>query len=283
MKAFSKVSLVSVVAVLATLVPLGLGGSAAWANTCEQHTGSAYLDICGVDFTAQSGTTFNGVVAHYVQNCTTDRELICIFEADIDWGDGTTSHVAQPGTGGGTKSVDLYATHTYSVPGYYTVTVLAEEVATTCRDVGCTEFRSGTATADAVVGPLAELGISMSGPATAKTNTNARYDITVRNAGPWAAANVVLTNPLPYGTKFVSATVSQGDCTPLPVVGSQQGTITCSLGSVADNATATATITLKVTGRAGRGVINNTARVSTDTYDPNTGDNTASVSTQPTK
>src|SRR5262249_13313897 len=58
---------------------------------------------------------------------------------------------------------------------------------------------------------------------------------TVTNNGPATATNVQLTDTLPAGSTFVSATASQGSCTGAAVV-------VCSLGSLAKGASATVTI-----------------------------------------
>jgi uncharacterized repeat protein (TIGR01451 family) len=60
--------------------------------------------------------------------------------------------------------------------------------------------------------------------------------IVITNAGPGAALSVVLTNPLPAGASFVSATSTVGTCS------FAGGVTTCLLGDLASNATATVTI-----------------------------------------
>ena len=96
------------------------------------------------------------------------------------------------------------------------------------------------------------------------------YTITVSNGGPDAAADVRVTDAVPAGTAFVSATPSQGSCA------NSAGTVTCELGTLA-NGTA-ATVTLTVTANQG-GAISNTASVSADADDPNNGNNSDAEST----
>src|SRR5262245_46632514 len=62
------------------------------------------------------------------------------------------------------------------------------------------------------------------------------YSITVTNNGPLGATGVTVTDPLPNGVTFGSASLSQGSC------GQAAGTVTCNLGSLANGAQATATI-----------------------------------------
>ena len=83
------------------------------------------------------------------------------------------------------------------------------------------------------------------------------YEITVGNAGPDAAPGVVVSDPLPPGLQFISATSSQGDC-------SGTDTIVCNLGTVASGAGATVTVTAQATST---GSLDNQAWVSTDAAD----------------
>ena len=58
---------------------------------------------------------------------------------------------------------------------------------------------------------------------------------TVGNNGPAAATNVLLTDTLPTGVNFLSATTSQGSC-------SGTSTLTCALGSLASGARYTSSV-----------------------------------------
>ena len=108
------------------------------------------------------------------------------------------------------------------------------------------------------------------------------YTITIANTGPDAASNIVLTDPLPPNTTFVSyGTGASGVvCTTPPVGGT--GTITCPFApaqaSVASGVSFQFVIQLQVV--AGNvPTIDNTATVSSDTPDPDTTNNSATVST----
>ncbi|MBI2928089.1 MAG: DUF11 domain-containing protein, partial [Verrucomicrobia bacterium] len=67
------------------------------------------------------------------------------------------------------------------------------------------------------------------------------YTLTLTNTGPAAATAVVLTDPLPAGVRFESATLSQGSHT---VAGN---TVTCNVGTLAAGAEATITLVVTVT------------------------------------
>lgn len=114
-------------------------------------------------------------------------------------------------------------------------------------------------------GPVADVSITKTGPATARPSTPIAYTITVSNAGPQTASNVVVTDTIPAGTTFLSATPSQGTC-------SGTSTVTCNLGAIA--AGGSATITLIVQAPATPGTVTNTATVTnTPETDPNAGNN----------
>src|SRR5262249_53428743 len=98
---------------------------------------------------------------------------------------------------------------------------------------------------------------------------NLVYTLTVKNQGPGAATGVTVSDPLPVGTSYVSSVASQGLCL------NGSGTVTCSIGNLANGATAQITITVTVTKP---GAIVNTATVTGNETDPSTANNTASVS-----
>jgi uncharacterized repeat protein (TIGR01451 family) len=105
----------------------------------------------------------------------------------------------------------------------------------------------------------------------APTGRNLTYMLTVTNNGSDAASGVSLTDQLPPSMTFVSATTSQGTCTPLA------GTVTCSLGTLASGASVTVEIVV-TPGSAGR--ITNTASVTASTPDPSALNNTDSEDTK---
>jgi len=126
--------------------------------------------------------------------------------------------------------------------------------------------------------PAADLSLSIAGPATAKSKAQVTYVLTVRNKGPQAATNVVLTDYLPYGTQFTSVGTSQGSCTTPGKGGS--GKVTCNLGDIANGGDSSSGVTMKITARSTQSNINNVATVSSDIEDPNLLDNSASFTTQ---
>ena len=93
---------------------------------------------------------------------------------------------------------------------------------------------------------------------------NLTYTLTVTNLGP-SAASVTVTDALPAGVTFVSATPSQGTCA------NASGTVTCNLGTL--NSNANATVAIVVTPNTG-GSITNRATAGSGVTDPNPANNT---------
>ncbi len=91
------------------------------------------------------------------------------------------------------------------------------------------------------------------------------YNLTVANAGPGAASAVVVTDPLPGNTTYVSNTCAA------TVAGN---TLTWNVGALANGANATCGIVVRV---AAPGPINNTASVASSTTDPVPGNNSSTA------
>jgi uncharacterized repeat protein (TIGR01451 family) len=97
------------------------------------------------------------------------------------------------------------------------------------------------------------------------------YTLTLTNNGPADATDVTLTDTLPAGVTFGSATPSKGSC---PESGDTR--VRCDLGSLAPDASAT--VEVVVTPDLA-GTLTNTASVDGEPNDPNPANNTAEEST----
>lgn len=104
------------------------------------------------------------------------------------------------------------------------------------------------------------------------------YRLVVSNNGPQDVTNVVVTDELPAGVTFQSATPAAANCQ------ESAGTVTCDIGALAAGASFTAD--LNVTAPASSGVIINSASVAHELLEVNLADNVATtavlVSANPT-
>ncbi len=92
------------------------------------------------------------------------------------------------------------------------------------------------------------------------------YTAIVTNNGPNNATGVMLTDILPAGVTFVSATSTRGSCS------QANGTVTCNLWDLGNGASAVITI---VVMPASVGTLNNTASIAANVIDPNGNNNSA--------
>ena len=119
---------------------------------------------------------------------------------------------------------------------------------------------------------LVDLVVTKSGsPATQELGAgNITWTIVVTNNGPDADTGVTITDPMPNGNTFVSATTTQGTCT-------GGGILTCDIGPMAAGASVTITL---ITTPSATGTQTNTAAVSGDKPESNTDNNHATASVE---
>ncbi|MRR17553.1 MAG: DUF11 domain-containing protein [Deltaproteobacteria bacterium] len=99
---------------------------------------------------------------------------------------------------------------------------------------------------------------------------NLTYTITATNNGPGATTTTTVTDVLPAGVTFVSATSSRGSC-------SGTSTVNCNLGAMASGASAT--ITLVVKTEAANAALSNTVTIASNLTDPVPANNSATTTT----
>jgi uncharacterized repeat protein (TIGR01451 family) len=160
----------------------------------------------------------------------------------------------------------------------YTASLAAADVAAETADGGTPARLSATAPAGtiwpgATVTLRAYVDLSVAqvdSPDPALVGQNVTYAVTVRNGGPDDAAHLQLTDTLPAGVAFVSATASQGAC-------ARAGSaVTCDLGNLASGATTTATLVVRPTAS---GTLSNRAEVKATEIDGSTANNAATEAT----
>ncbi len=170
-----------------------------------------------------------------------------------------------------------------------TVLVSATIAATTTGNITNSVTVSGGGTGDLPAGntasvvtpltPMVDVAIAKTGPATAVpgSTTNISYTLTVTNAtGPSAATNVTVTDTLPTGVTFQSATLNGAAVT--PTIAGQVLTFTIPTIAVGSTGNQTIVINARVADTALTGTIVNNSTV-TATGDSNPNNNTASFTT----
>ena len=178
----------------------------------------------------------------------TNTSLGTITNCFWDFGDGATSN-----------TLAASVLHTYSVTRTDTVTLVAS---------GPLGANTNTRPNYIIVTNIvlqADLALSKSSsPNPVPVGQPLTYTITVTNAGFADAQSVTVTDMLPAGVTFVSATPSQGTCTNL------NGTVSCNLNTLpnSSNAVVSILVTPQVVG-----TITNTAVATSATSDPNSTNN----------
>lgn len=119
-------------------------------------------------------------------------------------------------------------------------------------DIGAFEFGDAD---------LALTGSAVPAPTTLQVGHSTTLMLAVSNAGPVPATASTVTLALPAGLKLISSSAGQGSC----------AGATCSLGTLADNASTTATYVVQATTL---GTFTATATVATTSSDPDASNNT---------
>jgi uncharacterized repeat protein (TIGR01451 family) len=129
--------------------------------------------------------------------------------------------------------------------------------------------------------PKSDLRLTKSGtPNPVVAGTNLTYTLTVSNNGPSTAQNVTIKDVLPAAVVVASVTPGAGNsCTP-GVPGDALQPLTCNMGTLANGASESVTLVVTVLASTPAGTtLLNQATASSDSVDPNNGDNKASAST----
>ena len=122
--------------------------------------------------------------------------------------------------------------------------------------------------------PSADIVVSKSSDEAVALGGQITYTVSVYNAGPDDAVNIVLTDAIPAHTTFVSASTNTGS------VSFDGTTITVDVGTLAFDTTAIATLVVRVDQNTPRGtIISNTVNGSSDTPDPDPSNDSATAQT----
>jgi uncharacterized repeat protein (TIGR01451 family) len=155
-------------------------------------------------------------------------------------------------------------TSTFNVPANYAGGAI-NNTATVSSATTDLNSSNNSSTATVLLGAVADVRVTKSGPATLVEGAPLVYTIAVTNSGPAAASNIVVSDPTPPGLLFVS---NSGACvTPFP----------CTIASLNANQTATITATYTNQYPAG-GVVVNEVSI-TSAADPQQGNNKSTATT----
>jgi uncharacterized repeat protein (TIGR01451 family) len=127
-------------------------------------------------------------------------------------------------------------------------------------------------TASTCVQAVVDLSITKSGSPASQTlgDGNITWTMVVTNNGPSADTGVKITDPMPTGNTFVSATTTQGTCTGGAI-------LNCTIGNMAAGASVTITL---ITTPTVAGTQTNTVAVSGDRPETNTANNQATATVE---
>lgn len=133
-----------------------------------------------------------------------------------------------------------------------------------------------------VVNTQADVQVSKTGPALATAGTDVTYTLSITNAGPSVASNVVISDITSQFTTFVSVTQLSGAAvfttTSVPPVG-QAGTFSATTATMQPNDTATFSFVVHLVSSAPNGgTLFNTVTGFTSTFDPAQSNNFFTVS-----
>ncbi len=171
-------------------------------------------------------------------------------------------------------------TATFLVPLGYTTPDPIINTATVSATTTDPTPGNNSATAQTSVG--ADLSLTkVAAPSPVAAGALLTYTLVSTNNGARDAVDLVITDAMPTGTSFVSASTSTGGACTTPAVGATTGTTTCTwAGATPMGTTRTLTLIVKVDPAAAAGsTVTNTASTSSSTNDPNLSNNSASTTT----
>lgn len=225
---------------------VGVGGRATYTLSV---TNNGPLDVIGVevDDNLPTGLTLatTGNPGSIAANVTANRDFI--------W---TVGNLANGQTATVNVIVDVASTFTPATGVTNTATIAVDRL-TGFTD---TNTANNTASSQVTVEPRYDLLITKDdGVTTVAAGQQYSYTITVNNAGPSAATNVVISDTLPAGIQFVSATSNSAS------IGSATGqAYSATIASLASGETRTITLTVRALASATGTTVVNTATVTAD-------------------
>jgi uncharacterized repeat protein (TIGR01451 family) len=182
---------------------------------------------------------------------------VCAVPSDISWASVTPASGTT--TGGSSSTVQVTFDSTGLGAGVYTGTL--------CISSNAANSPLVTVPLTLTVDDNADLGLTKTAPVTVTVGDTFTYTLDVTNTGPATALTATVTDNLPAGVTFVSASAGCSEA---------GGVVSCDLGDLASGGSATVEIvvTADVTG-----TLTNTASVTSASPDPVTSNNSDSTDT----
>jgi uncharacterized repeat protein (TIGR01451 family) len=167
---------------------------------------------------------------------------------------------------GGTETFRLVVHVNANVTSGTSLTDTASVSSTTADS----NLANNTASFTSTVAASADLAITKTGPASASAGQTITYTLSVTNNGPSDAQNVSVSDMLPSGETFVSASVGTGTGTSYA---------SGNLGTLAAGGSFTITLVARISSTPSSSTLTDTATVGSSTADPNAANNTARATT----
>ena len=217
-----------------------------------------------------TATTYTITVTNLGPSTATNAVVTDLFPAVLTGVTWTCAAVGGAVCGSPAGSGNIAATVTVPVGGMltFTATGLTSSAATgtlvntvtAVPAAGTSDPNPASATDSDPITLQADLSVTKTGPPTVALGGDITYTIHVANAGPSAATNVTISDPFPPGVIFVS---TNAPCQTSP----------CNIGTLAAGETGTARVTFNVPVGFTGTTVSNTARITSDTIDPNSSNN----------
>jgi uncharacterized repeat protein (TIGR01451 family) len=277
----------------------GAAGTSATNATLSQVTGMQSAALCAADLTlskSHSGNFTRGSVASYTIQVS-NVSLLGATQGLVTVNDTlpiglTPTTVSGTGwtcsTSGQTVScvrADALAANSSYLPITLNASVSQSAPATVTNNAvvgggGEANLLNDLATDTANVISSADMSVTDAGsPSPVAAGANITYTQVVTNNGPSAADNATVVAAVPTNTTFVSLTAPAGWICLSPAVGAT-GTAVCSNSNMPGSTSGTFTLIVKVnSGTANGTVIVGKVSVGSSALDPNSANNTATVST----
>ena len=224
--------------------PVGVGGSLTYGFTVA-NGGPTQASGTTLNLPLPSGVTFGSASATQGNCSFANATVTCAL--------GTLAS-------GGSAGVTVVVTATAAAASPITVT------ATVSANETDPNLTNNSVTLSTVVTQIADVAVSTTVPGPATVGSSVTYTVTISNLGPSTATGVTLTDTLPAGSGFVSATPLQGTCS------QTAATVTCVAGDLTASSSTTVTIVVTVPSP---GAIANISAVSANEQDPNLANNSA--------